>query len=73
MPGMQSINSSYIAAIGYDAAAKELHVRLAKADETHIYEGVDPAVYDRLLLADSKGAYVNAVLRRQYRHRVVAA
>ena len=70
MPGMHNIASSYIIAVGYDPAAKELHVRLAKVPETHIYEDVEPSVYDRLLLADSKGAYVNAVLRQQYRHRV---
>jgi len=71
MPGMQPIVSSYISAIGYDAASKELHVRLAKVDETHVYLDVEQVVYDRLLMSDSKGGYVNAILRRNYRHRVV--
>jgi hypothetical protein len=71
MPRMHSVASSYIAAIGYDPAARELHVRLVKADETHVYLGVEQAVYDRLLLSDSKGAYVNDVLRRGYQHVVL--
>jgi len=71
MPGMHVVESSYIAAIGYDAAARELHVRLAKVPETHVYEGVDQGIYDQLLIAGSKGAYVNAVLRRNYKRRVL--
>lgn len=71
MPGMQSVSSSYIAAIGYDPASKELHVRLAKTRETHVYLDVEQAVYDRLLLTESKGGYVNDVLRRGYRHVVL--
>jgi len=68
---MHNIESSYIAAIGYDAAARELHVRLAKVEETHVYEEVDQGVYDQLLIAGSKGAYVNAVLRPSYKRRVL--
>jgi len=71
MPEMHEIASSYIAAVGYDAASKELHVRLAKADETHVYLDVSQTVYDRLLFSDSKGAFVNDVLRRGYQHVVL--
>ncbi len=71
MPGMQPVSSSYIAAIGYDATSRELHIRLAKTDETHVYLNVDQAVYDRLLLSESKGAYVNDVLRRGYQRVVL--
>ena len=71
MPTMHNIESSYIAAIGYDSDARELHVRLAKVAETHVYEEVDQGVYDQLLLAGSKGAYVNAVLRPGYKRRVL--
>ena len=68
---MHIITSSYIAAIGYDAASRELHVRLAKTDETHVYLNVEQVIYDRLLMSDSKGAYVNDVLRRGYQHVVL--
>jgi hypothetical protein len=71
MPGMHNVRSSYIAAVGYDPDAKELHVRLAKQPETHVYEDVDQSVYDRLLISDSKGAYVNAVLRPNHKRRVL--
>lgn len=71
MPGMHNVESSYIAAIGYDPGEKELHVRLAKIQETHVYEEVEQGVYDQLLIADSKGAYVNAVLRPRYKRRVL--
>lgn len=71
MPGMQTISSSYVAAIGYDAASKELHVRLAKLAETHVYLNVEQIIYDRLLMSDSKGAYVNDVLRRGYQHVIL--
>lgn len=71
MPGMQAINSSYVAAVGYDAASRELHVRLAKTNETHVYLDVDQVIYDRLLMSDSKGGYVNNVLRRAHKHVVL--
>lgn len=71
MPGMQTISSSYIAAVGYDAASKELHVRLVKIEETHVYLDVEQVIYDRLLMSDSKGAYVNDVLRRGYKHVIL--
>lgn len=65
---MQAVNSSYIAAIGYDPRARELRVRLT-AGGTDVYEDVDQEVFDQLQLTDSKGGFVRTMLRGRYRTR----
>jgi len=71
MPEMQPIESSSVAAIGYDAATSELHVRFRDSGVTYVYYGVEPSVFQAFLAADSKGRFVNTRLRRRYFARKV--
>lgn len=59
---MQSVESSLIAKIGYDAEAKTLAIQMNNSSDIYLYEAVPQSVFDDFLSADSKGAYfVNAI------------
>ncbi len=65
MAEMHLVDSSNIEAIGYDPAARELHVRFLHGD-TYAYHGVPEDVYDELMAAPSKGSYLNRVIKGNY-------
>ncbi|HEX3433081.1 MAG TPA: KTSC domain-containing protein [Solirubrobacteraceae bacterium] len=58
---MHAVRSSWIAAIGYDDA-HEVHVELIEGG-TYVYEQVPRVIWQALAAADSKGRFVNAVLK----------
>lgn len=66
MPEMHYVDSSNIEAIGYDAAAQELHVRFLKSGATYAYYGVEEWVFQELMQADSKGRFLNANIKGRY-------
>jgi hypothetical protein len=68
-PPMRPVDSSSIDAVGYDAAAQELHVRFLESGETYVYEGVPELVWRQLLHAESKGTFVNDRVRDTYTTR----
>ena len=63
---MQPIQSSSVAAVGYDAPARQLHVRFRDSGETYVYYGVEARVFESLLGAASKGRFVNDRIKRRY-------
>ena len=69
MPEMHFVDSSNIEAIGYEENTQELHVRFVKSGETYVYYGVEEWVYQDLMQADSKGAYLNRQIRNQYQYQ----
>ena len=62
---MQPVTSSSIAAIGYDAAHRELHVRF-KHGGLYAYADVAPHAVAELMAADSIGGYFAANIRNSY-------
>jgi hypothetical protein len=62
---MQPVESSNVAAVGYDPQTKEMAVRF-KSGSTYVYSGVSPEEHEALLSADSVGRHFNA----QFRSRV---
>lgn len=66
MPEMTYVDSSNIEAIGYDAAALELHVRFLKSGETYVYYAVEDWRFQEFMQADSKGKYLNAEIKPNY-------
>jgi hypothetical protein len=60
---MHPVDSSAVARIGYDAEAKEAYVEFLGGG-LYAYRGVPPAVFEQLVAADSKGTFVNAVIKR---------
>ncbi len=54
---MQSVKSSLLNKVGYDAEAKVLAIRMNNSSDTYYYQDVPQSIYDSLLAADSKGRY----------------
>ena len=66
---MQPVESSCVAAIGYDHGAQEAYVEFIESG-TYVYWPVPDLIWQRFLAADSKGTFVNDVLKRpEYRFR----
>ena len=63
IPKMHPVESSAVARIGYDAAAEEAYVEYIGGG-LYVYEGVPVGVFEELANADSKGTFVNAVIKR---------
>lgn len=62
VPTMHPVESSAVARIGYDAEAEEAYVEYLGGD-LYAYEGVPAAVFEELANAESKGTFVNAVIK----------
>ncbi len=69
IPQMHPVESSAVARIGYDAEAEEAYVEYLEGD-LYAYEGVPVDVFEQLANADSKGTFVNAVIKRYPFRRV---
>jgi hypothetical protein len=65
MPEMSPVESSWVAAIGYEENKREVHVALLDG-ASYAYESVTPDVWQLFLAADSKGTFVNEVLKPDY-------
>jgi hypothetical protein len=61
-----SVDSSSLAAIGYLQAQKILDVHFRNGS-AYRYFDVPPAIYQALLMADSKGRFFNASIRNAFR------
>ncbi len=59
---MRPVTSSWIAAIGYDDDAHAVHVELIDRG-AYVYEQVPRVIWRAFDAADSKGRFVNAVLK----------
>jgi len=66
---MQPVTSSWIAAIGYDDA-HGVYVELID-DSTYLYEQVPHVIWRAFAAADSKGRFVNTVLKPYFPWREV--
>jgi hypothetical protein len=65
---MWPVTSSWVAAIGYDVDARDVHVALIGGG-AYAYESVPPDVWRLFVDAESKGSFVNEVLKPGYRCR----
>jgi hypothetical protein len=64
---MQPVESSFISAIGYDAAAETLAVQMHNSLDTYLYEGVPASVFEEFRSSDSKGRYFVENIKGQYK------
>lgn len=63
IPQMHPVESSAVVRIGYDAEAEEAYVEYLGGG-LYAYEGVPADVFEQLANADSKGTFVNAVIKQ---------
>ncbi len=54
---LETVESSMIHAVGYDAKTRTLEV-IFNSGGTYIYDDVPPKVYKELMAAESKGRYM---------------
>jgi hypothetical protein len=64
---MHRVKSSWVAAIGYDEETGDVHVELIEGGR-YVYMGVSRGVWRAFIAAESKGTFVNEVLK-EYRFR----
>jgi hypothetical protein len=63
IPKMHSVESRAVVRIGYDAETEEAYVEYLGGG-LYAYEGVPADVFEELATADSKGTFVNAVIKQ---------
>lgn len=66
VPEMVPVDSSSIAAIGYDTGSQELYVEFLEGGRTYIYSGVPDVTHQEFMDADSKGGYFNREIKPHY-------
>lgn len=66
---MQGVESTSIAAVGYDLKRRQAYVRFKTSPRLYVYEGVPAHVFEELERAESKGAFVNEVIKPRFRFR----
>ena len=69
LPRLLPVESTNIAAVGYDGATSRLYVKFVASGYTYVYYGVPKAVFEGLLDADSKGRFLNAEIKGAYDYR----
>jgi lysyl-tRNA synthetase class 2 len=62
---LEPVESYALEAVGYDRAAQELYVRFP-GGSTYVYHQVPEMVYRLLLAADSKGGYLNRMIKPHF-------
>jgi hypothetical protein len=65
MPRMQSVDSSCVAAAGYEGGSEEVYVEYVDG-ETYAYAPVPHVIWRAFQAAESKGRFVNAVLKPNF-------
>lgn len=66
LPAIRGVESSSIAAVGYDPTTRRLYLRFVGSGNAYLYHGVPPAVFDELMRAESKGGFVNTTIKGSY-------
>ena len=66
MVTMHVVESSSIRAIGYDGEAEELWIEFHSSPDPYVYFEVPADVYGELEEAESKGEYVNLIIKPYY-------
>jgi len=62
VPKMHPVESSAVAMIGYDVEREEAYVEYLDGG-LYVYEGVSAGVFEELANAESKGTFVNTVIK----------
>lgn len=65
IPEMQYVESTAIEMVGYDPVDSVLAV-MFKGGATYLYSGVPQHLYDQLMVAESKGRFVNRYIKPNF-------
>jgi len=64
MPEMTPVSSSHLAAVGYDAEARELTIEFTDGN-TYTYAGIEAQLYEDLMSASSPGSFFWRYIRQR--------
>jgi hypothetical protein len=67
----EPISSTNIISMGYDASAETLEVEFSSGT-VYQYYNVGQAIYDQLMVASSKGQFLNTYIKNAYPYSRVA-
>ncbi|HLY67872.1 MAG TPA: KTSC domain-containing protein [Chloroflexota bacterium] len=67
---LRRVESSAIAAVGYEAGKQCLGVLWKSEPQVYCYYGVPPVKYQELVRAESIGRYANREIRQHYLYEV---
>ena len=67
---LQPVNSSVLAAVGYDSDRRVLEARFCSGRIYHYFE-VPQSVFNKVLVAASVGQYFNRTIKPRYRAELV--
>lgn len=67
MPDMTYVDSSNIEQVGYDSDTMELHV-VFKDGALYVYTDVPVQIFEELLVAPSKGSFLNREVKGVYNY-----
>jgi len=62
----QKVESSNLAALGYDASTKTLGVLFKAAGTLYFYSGVPSKIWDAFLKSESLGKFLNVTVKPSY-------
>lgn len=65
---MSPVESTLLAAAGYDLEAKVLFLRFVSHSALYAYHGVEKDLYDALLKSESKGAFFHENILNRFPH-----
>jgi hypothetical protein len=65
------VDSTSIVSVGYEPAARTLEIEFVSGG-VYRYFNVPPAIYAAFLAAESKGTFVNTVVKPRYRYARVS-
>ena len=65
MPDMTPVDSSNVAAIGYDESAEEIHVEFLNG-RSYKYLGADSQTFEELQSAPSVGSFINRMIKPNF-------
>lgn len=68
---LKPVQSSMIAAHGYDLSSRALSVKFNNSALVHVYKDVEPEVAEKFAAGESIGKAFNALIRDKYEHTVV--
>jgi KTSC domain-containing protein len=71
VPKLHPVDSSCVARIGYDPAVEEVYVEFHDSG-TYAYRGISALVFDEFARAESKGTFLNEVIKPRYPFRKVS-
>ena len=66
VPKMRPVDSTSVAAIGYDERTRRVYVRFRSSSRLYAYSGVPARVFEDLERAESTGRFVNEVIKPGY-------